>query len=106
MQADMSVKASLREALKNAYAVFLVTDFWAHVDAQLEELQGKNVVHVAKVVDNDITLNVDLAHSGVIGTQYPASDLQQSPERHEALVAPLLCSMPPVLTIDMAIRES
>jgi hypothetical protein len=42
-------KVSLRAALKGAYAIFLVTDFWAHVDGLEEEKQGKNVADVAKV---------------------------------------------------------
>lgn len=47
-QADMDDKESLRKALKGAYAVFSVTNFWELLDAAKEKQQGINVADVAK----------------------------------------------------------
>lgn len=46
--ANMYDKPSLRLALEGAHAVFLVTDFWATVSREQEELQGRCVADVAK----------------------------------------------------------
>lgn len=45
----MNDTTSLRLALEGAHAVFLVTNFWATISREQEELQGKNVADVAKV---------------------------------------------------------
>ncbi|KAF8472850.1 NMRAL1 protein [Kalaharituber pfeilii] len=45
--ADMEDKESLKKALKGAYAVFVVTNYWEHLDAKRETQQGKNVADVA-----------------------------------------------------------
>ena len=45
----MDDKASLRNALKGAYAVFSVTNFWDHMDPERERTQGINVADVASV---------------------------------------------------------
>ena len=50
-------KTSLRLALKDAHAVFLVTDFWATISREQEELQGKRVADVAKVKPKDRAVN-------------------------------------------------
>lgn len=47
-QADMDDKESLRKALKGAYAVFSVTNFWEILDGAREKQQGINVADVAK----------------------------------------------------------
>lgn len=41
---------SLKEAIKGAYGVFLVTQFWEAFDGEKEYNEGKNVVDVAKEV--------------------------------------------------------
>ena len=48
-QGDLDSKDSLREAFKNAYAVYAVTNYWESMSADKEIQQGKNVVDVAKV---------------------------------------------------------
>lgn len=45
--ADLNDLQSLKEAFKNAYGVFVVTNFWAGAD---EIAQGKNAVEAAKAV--------------------------------------------------------
>jgi NmrA-like family len=45
----MDDKASLREALEGAYAVFLVTNYWDTMSAEMEKKQGMNVADAAKV---------------------------------------------------------
>jgi hypothetical protein len=45
----MDDKGSLREALKDAYAVFSVTNFMEHFMMDKETQQGKNVADVAQV---------------------------------------------------------
>lgn len=49
----MDDKESLRVALKDAYAVFLVTNFWDHMDAEREKKQGITVADVASVSSLD-----------------------------------------------------
>ena len=46
----MNDKNSLLKALVGAYAVFLVTDFWATFSKGTEITQGKNVADAAKVL--------------------------------------------------------
>ena len=45
----MDDKASLRNALKGAYAVYSVTNFWDHMDPEREKTQGINVADAAAV---------------------------------------------------------
>jgi hypothetical protein len=45
----MDDKASLRKALEGAYAVFLVTNYWETMSAEVEKRQGIDVADVAKV---------------------------------------------------------
>jgi hypothetical protein len=45
----MEDKGSLRLALKDAYAVFAVTNFLEKMDTVAETRQGKNVADIAKV---------------------------------------------------------
>ncbi|RHZ52834.1 NmrA/HSCARG family protein [Aspergillus thermomutatus] len=52
IKADMEDKESLRTALKDAHAVFVVTNFWDTMDPLAETRQGKNVADIAKVVTN------------------------------------------------------
>jgi uncharacterized protein YbjT (DUF2867 family) len=49
VSANLDDKASLEAALKGAYGVFAVTDFWAHMDMETEVRQGKNICDAAKV---------------------------------------------------------
>ncbi|TPX63942.1 hypothetical protein SpCBS45565_g06285 [Spizellomyces sp. 'palustris'] len=48
IKADLKDKASLRSALKGAYAVFSVTNYWEEQNAETEIQQGKNIADVAK----------------------------------------------------------
>jgi hypothetical protein len=41
---------SLKVALHGAYAVYLVTNYWETMSADVERKQGKNVADVAKVM--------------------------------------------------------
>ena len=45
----MDDKESLRKALKGAYAVFSLTNYWDHMDPERETTQGINVADVAAV---------------------------------------------------------
>lgn len=45
----MNSKESLEKALKGAYAVFAVTNYWEKMDEELEIRQGKLVADVALV---------------------------------------------------------
>ncbi|OJJ67670.1 hypothetical protein ASPBRDRAFT_660981 [Aspergillus brasiliensis CBS 101740] len=49
MKADLEEKDSLRLALKDAYAVFAVTNFFETFDAATETRQGMNVADIAKL---------------------------------------------------------
>jgi len=49
--ADLSDKSSLSEAIRGAYAVFAVTNYWDSMDADVETSQGKNLADVAKDAD-------------------------------------------------------
>ncbi|OJZ81645.1 hypothetical protein ASPFODRAFT_85161 [Aspergillus luchuensis CBS 106.47] len=51
MKADLEDKDSLRLAIKDAYAVFAVTNFWETFDAAAETRQGMNVADIAKELD-------------------------------------------------------
>ncbi|TAQ83308.1 hypothetical protein B7494_g8371 [Chlorociboria aeruginascens] len=48
VKADLEDKESLRLALKNTYAVFMVTNFWEAMDHIAETRQGKNVADIVK----------------------------------------------------------
>lgn len=55
----MNSKESLEKALKGAYAVFAVTNYWEKMDEELEIRQGKLVADVALVIKhghNDMVL--------------------------------------------------
>lgn len=49
IQADLNSKDSVTEALKGAYAVYAVTNFWETGSADTEIQQGKNIADAAKV---------------------------------------------------------
>lgn len=46
----MDDKESIKKAMNGADAVFLVTDYWAHMDQDREVRQGKAVADIAKEV--------------------------------------------------------
>ncbi|KAF3479620.1 NmrA family transcriptional regulator [Arthroderma uncinatum] len=48
VKADLNSKESVTEALKGAYAVFAVTNFWETGKAETEIQQGKNIADAAK----------------------------------------------------------
>lgn len=50
-QATLDDKDSLKKVLEGAYAVFAVTNFWEHMDAEREKKQGINVAEVAAVCE-------------------------------------------------------
>ena len=47
--ADINSKDQISAALKGAYAVFAVTNYWEKMDAELELDQGKTIADAAKV---------------------------------------------------------
>ena len=49
MQADLNDKESLRKAIKGAYGVYAVTNFWDSMSEDKEITQGKNIADVCKV---------------------------------------------------------
>ena len=49
MAADLNSKESVTKALKGAYAVFAVTDYWSTMDEKVEIQQGHNVADASKV---------------------------------------------------------
>lgn len=49
VSADLNDEASLENAVKGAYGVFAVTDYWATMDSPNEIKQGKNIVDASKV---------------------------------------------------------
>jgi hypothetical protein len=49
VSADLDDKESLVKAMKGAYGVFAVTDFWGKMDKEYEIKQGKNLADAAKV---------------------------------------------------------
>jgi hypothetical protein len=51
----MDDNESLKAALHGAYAIFLVTNYWETVSADVERKQGKNVADVAKVTSLRLT---------------------------------------------------
>ncbi|XP_033023607.1 nmrA-like family domain-containing protein 1 [Lacerta agilis] len=48
VKADLEDVPSLEKALRGAYGVFLVTDFWDHLSKEREVAQGKRVADLAK----------------------------------------------------------
>lgn len=49
LQANLNDTASLKNAMKDAYAVFAVTNYWESQNADVEIKQGKAIADVAKV---------------------------------------------------------
>lgn len=49
IQADLNDAATLRTAMKDAYAVFAVTNYWETMSAETEMKQGRAIADVAKV---------------------------------------------------------
>jgi uncharacterized protein YbjT (DUF2867 family) len=48
-KADLNNEKDIVRALKGAYGVFAVTNFWETTDPNVETKQGKNVADAAKV---------------------------------------------------------
>lgn len=48
-QADLNDVASVKAAIKGAYAVFGVTNYWEKADEHVEMAQGKAMADAAKV---------------------------------------------------------
>ncbi|PHH81961.1 hypothetical protein CDD82_7448 [Ophiocordyceps australis] len=46
--ADLNSEASIKEAISGSHTVFLVTNFWESLNAEMEIRQGKNVADAAK----------------------------------------------------------
>lgn len=53
LQADLNDTASLKKALKDAYAVFAVTNYWESQSVDVEVKQGKSIADAAKVGSQD-----------------------------------------------------
>ena len=47
--ADIDNKEQIQSALKDAYAVFAMTNYWEKMDPELETNQGKGIADAAKV---------------------------------------------------------
>ena len=50
VKCDMDDKASVEEALKGSYGVFLVTNYWEHFSKEKEIDQGKRVIDVCEAL--------------------------------------------------------
>ncbi|XP_043916542.1 nmrA-like family domain-containing protein 1 [Protopterus annectens] len=48
VRADLDDDKSLRTALKDVYGVFLVTDYWEHMDKEREVMQGRRVAELCR----------------------------------------------------------
>jgi len=55
VQADLNDVASLKNAVKDAYAVFAVTNYWESQSADVEIKQGKAIADAAKVSSLNFT---------------------------------------------------
>jgi hypothetical protein len=49
LQADLNNTSTLKGALKDAYAVFAVTNYWESRSTEVEMTQGKAMADAAKV---------------------------------------------------------
>ncbi|OLN84354.1 NmrA-like family domain-containing protein 1-like protein 5 [Colletotrichum chlorophyti] len=58
VSADLGDKESLAAAVKGAYAVFAVTNYWDKLDKDLEYQQGVNIVDAALVLSNGVLPDV------------------------------------------------
>ncbi|PVF95815.1 NAD(P)-binding protein [Serendipita vermifera] len=63
VKADLDEPATLEAAIKGAYGVFGVTDFWTSFHGEVQ--QGKNIVDAAKKAEVKHFVWVTLDHSGV-----------------------------------------
>lgn len=52
VQANLDDKASLKRAIKGAYAVFAVTNYWEKMNSDVEFQQGKDVADICKVFEH------------------------------------------------------
>lgn len=50
VKCDMDDKASVEEAVRGSYGVFLVTNYWEHFSVQKEIEQGKRVIDISEAV--------------------------------------------------------
>lgn len=50
VKCDMDDKASVEEAVKGSYGVFLVTNYWEHFSKEKEIDQGKRVIDVCEAL--------------------------------------------------------
>ncbi|KAJ7306054.1 hypothetical protein JRQ81_010420 [Phrynocephalus forsythii] len=62
VRADLDDAQSLEPALTNAYATFLVTDFWEHLNKEQEVAQGKRVADLAKRLSLSYVVYSGLEH--------------------------------------------
>jgi hypothetical protein len=49
LKADLNDKSSIVKAIDGSHAVFAVTNYWEHLDMDLEIRQGKSIADAAKV---------------------------------------------------------
>ena len=50
VRCDMDDKASVEEAVRGSYGVFLVTNYWEHFSKEKEIEQGKRVIDVSEAL--------------------------------------------------------
>ena len=77
LKADLDDKESLRLALKDAYAVFAMTNWPEIMNKEREIRQGKNIADVSKVPGLNIPRAYKFINNGE-GTPYPAPNLEHS----------------------------
>ncbi|ETS74814.1 hypothetical protein PFICI_13298 [Pestalotiopsis fici W106-1] len=73
--ADINDKASIVKAISGSYAVFAVTNYWEHLDMELEIRQGKNIADAAKEADIKLLIwsslyNIKKLSNGVLSEVY------------------------------------
>ena len=66
MQADLSDKSSVTEALQGSDTVFLVTNYWESAKYDVEFNQGKNVADAAKELGVQHLIFSSLLHVGKV----------------------------------------
>jgi uncharacterized protein YbjT (DUF2867 family) len=79
---DLNDKTSILSALKCAYAVYLVTDFWATMSKETEITQGKNVADACEVNSPSPSATFNPEILTVPGMRYPTPDIQLLAQPH------------------------
>lgn len=82
-QANLNDPSSVKAALKGAYGVFAVTNYWESGKSEVEIAQGKSIADAAKVGDSTIFSHQKYMYLTCgTGKRSPAPYLEFSLERH------------------------